>query len=164
VDGQCVPPCLCECYEASVFEKWGFNFDAYSDPNNEGWSSGFGYNCGPGSAAYLKLDYPVRVGEITATFNGASGVVQQSGDTGCVGGGYNWPNATLTLGEDGCPTGIDLGEPIFNCSDSEDGGSCNPAFGDWGGTLEERCQKFRQFLDANAPEINFRPCEENPLP
>jgi hypothetical protein len=37
-------------------------------------------------------------------------------------------------------------------------------FGDWGGTDAEICQKARDFLDANSPEINLRACPENPLP
>lgn len=151
-------PCNCNCYEVAVNGKFGFNPDNYSDPNNEGWASGFVYNCGSGGASYTKLDYPVRIGGINININGAQAVVRQDGDSGCAGGGYEWPNATLTFGEDGCPTGIDLGEPIFTCSDNAGEAACDPQFGDWGGTLEERCQKFRDFLDDHAPTISFRGC------
>ncbi len=152
------PPCDCDCYEVAVNGKFGFNPDNYSDPNNEGWASGFVYNCGSGGASYTKLDYPVRMGGIGIIIDGAQAVVRQDGDSGCAGGGYEWPNATLTLGEDGCPTGIDLGEPVFSCNPVGDF-ACDPMYGDWGGTPEERCQKFRDFLDAHPPEFNFRPCE-----
>jgi hypothetical protein len=152
------PPCDCDCYEVAVNGKFGFNPDNYSDPNNEGWASGFVYECGSGGASYTKLDYPVRIGGININIDGAQAVVRQDGDSGCVGGGYEWPNATLTFGEDGCPTGVDLGEPVFTCSDSADPSSCDPMFGDWDGTPEERCQKFRDFLDAHPPEFNFRSC------
>jgi hypothetical protein len=144
--------------------KWGFNPDNYSDPNNEGWGSGFGYNCNPTGASYTKLDYPVRYDGIYVTINGATAVVQQDCDTGCAGAGYVWPNATLTFGEDGCPTGIDLGEPVFSCSPIPYEYACNPMFGDWGGTEEEVCQKARRFLNDHEPDIQFRPCVENPLP
>jgi hypothetical protein len=140
--------------------KWGFNPDPYSDPNNEYWNSGFGYNCGSTGASYNKLDYPVRVGGITININGSQAVVIQSIDTGCAGATYEWPNATLTFNSSGCPNGIDLGEPTFTCYPIPYDYACNPIYGDWGGTDEEVCQKAQQFLDDHAPNIGFRACEE----
>jgi hypothetical protein len=153
--GDPPPPCDCDCYEVAVNGKFGFNPDNYSDPNNEGWGSGFVYNCGSGGASYSKLDYPVRIGSITISISGSQAVVSQTCDTGCAGAGYFWPDATLTFGEDGCPTGIELGEPVFSCYPIPYDYACNPIYG---GTDEEVCQKARDFLDANPPVINFRPC------
>ena len=154
------PPCDCACYEVAVNGKWGFNPDPYSDPNNEWWGSGFGYNCGDTGASYAKLDYPVRAGGINIEIYGSQVVVSQSIETGCAGASYAWPNATLTFNSSGCPNGIDLGEPIFTCSPVLWDYACDPIYGDWGGTEEERCQKARQYLDDHPPEFGFRVCGE----
>ena len=151
-------PCNCNCYEVSVNGKWGIGNDAYSDPNNEEWSSGFVYNCGSGGASYLKLDYPVRIGGINININGSQAVVTQNGDTGCALMSYEWSNATLTFNSSGCPNGINLGEPTFTCTPIPNDAGCNPIYGDWGGTDEEICQKAQQFLDDHAPTISFRGC------
>ena len=147
VDGQCMPPCLCECYEVGVKGRWDSNTDAYSDPNNEFWSTGTANDCGYAQGTYGKLDYPVTIGGYTVTLNAGGVAVSQSGSTTSGGGAYDWPDAVLTYDANGCPNGIDLGEPVWTCNASE-----------------EVCNEVRQFLDDNAPEINLRACPENPLP
>ena len=164
VYGQCKPSCTCACFEVGVKGRYDFNMDPYSDPNNEFWSTGTANDCGNTSAEYGKLDYPVTIGGYAVTLNGGGVTVTQGGSTGCADMEYDWPDAVLTYDEDGCPNGIDLGEPVFTCSITSGSFNCDPMFGDWGGTDEEICQKARDFLDANPPEINLRACPENPLP
>jgi hypothetical protein len=146
VDGQCVPPCLCECYEVGVKGRWDSNANPYADPNNEFWSTGTANDCGYAQAAYGKLAYPEVIGGYTVTLDGGVTVLQ-AGNKVSTGGTYDWPDAALTYDENGCPNGIDLGEPVWTCPGSE-----------------EDCDEIRQFLDDNPPEINLRACPENPLP
>ena len=173
-NGDCAPGCVCvygeckictcACFEVGVKGRYDFNMDPYSDPNNEFWSTGTANNCGFAQAAYGKLDYPVTIGGYDVILNAGGVTVMQSITTGCAGVDCVWPDATLTYDEDGCPNGIDLGEPVCTCVVTRDSFNCDPMFGDWGGTDEEMCQKARDFLDANSPEINLRACPENPLP
>jgi hypothetical protein len=160
----CCGECTCACSEVGVKGRWDSNPDPYSDPNNEFWSTATANDCGYAQAAYGKLDYPVTIGGYQVTLNVGSVIVSQQVSTGCAGANYDWPDAALTYDEDGCPNGIALGEPVFGCSITSGSFNCQPMFGDWGGTDEEICQKARDFLDANPPEINLRACPENPLP
>ena len=121
--------------------RWDSNQNPYADPNNEFWSTSTANDCGYAQAAYGKLDYPEVIGGYTVTLNAGGVTVSQSGNKVSTGGTYDWPDAALTYDENGCPNGIDLGEPVWTCPGSE-----------------EDCDEIRQFLDANPPEINFRPC------
>ena len=156
-NGDCAPGCVCvygeckictcACFEVGVKGRYDFNMDPYSDPNNEFWSTGTANDCGFAQAAYGKLDYPEVIGGYTVTLNAGGVTVSQSGNKVSTGGTYDWPDAALTYDENGCPNGIDLGEPVWTCPGSE-----------------EDCDEIRQFLDDNPPEINLRACPENPLP
>jgi hypothetical protein len=125
--------------------RYDSNPDAYADPNNEFWSTATANDCGYAQAGYGKLDYPETIGGYTVTLNAGGVAVSQSGSTTSGGGTYDWPDAVLTYDANGCPNGIDLGEPVWTCNASE-----------------EVCNEVRQFLDANPPEINLRRCYDGP--
>lgn len=154
----CCCGCTCACYEVGVKGRWDNNENAYADPNNEVWGTGTANDCGYAQAAYEKLDYPVTIGGYQVTLNAGSVTVSQQVNTGCAGLDCVWPDATLTYGEDGCPNGVNLGEPVCTCNVTSDSFNCQPMFGDWGGTDAEICEKAQQYLDDHPPEINIRSC------